>query len=63
MLEPAADAWRYIFSSRFRAAKHEQWRHEHFAYIAFDVFWALVTLAVSIGVLIIAGFVVWQYIK
>ena len=63
MVEPAADAFRYVFSSRFRAAKHEQWRHERTAYVVWDVFWGILALVAAIGVLVLVGFVAWPYVS
>ncbi len=61
MLEPAADAWRYIFSPKFRAAKHEAWRNEHVTYVIWDILWGVLALSAAIGVLIVVGMVAWRY--
>lgn len=59
-VEPAAGGWRYIFSSAFRARTHDSWRDEHIGYVISDVFWGVLGIVVSLGVVSILAVLVWE---
>jgi hypothetical protein len=59
-VEPVAGGWRYIFSSQFRRRMHESWKHEHFGYIACDIFWGALGVAASLAV---AGYLSFLALK
>jgi hypothetical protein len=60
--EPAVAGWRYLYSSAYRARKHNDWRLEHYGYVILDILGGIIGISVSIFVVGILGIVAFQWL-